>query len=232
MLPPDFHSVLSACEHYGVELGPLADDVAAELAEHERERIREARQSRIAAGLPGFRRTVEAKIKALEPQHLTLSTLPSAPTDIFIYSRLSGGQLGAQFDPTTRTFVDVHVGFLGAEEWAALADATPHRTRDVVFFASGPFEDLRSLWSRAMNWRGISASANSSHSPGALESVLDRLVASAPDSLIACWWRSADDNLAQQIRAASQRSASRSDPQHHSRWVAPWTQIAEPEAAE
>jgi hypothetical protein len=226
-LPPDFRSVLQAVDTYDIPLGAIADDVRAELADLAIEQARLSRQGRICEALPAFRRAIDAAVKASEPARVTLLTLPSAPTDLFVFCRQSGGQIGALHDPVTRTFFDAYVGFVDAERWSALAEATPHRTRDVVFFASGPFEDLRSLWSRAMNWRDISASANSSHSPGALESVLDRLCASVPSSLSATWYRNADDNLAQQIRAACQRTASRSDPGHCARWSPPWEQSVE-----
>jgi hypothetical protein len=226
-LPSDFHSVLSACDFHDVPLGSVADDVRDELREYEIERARASRQGRIAAALPALRRAVETAFEATQPQRITLPTLPSSATDLFVFCRQSGGQIGALHDPVARTFFDAYCAFVSAEEWSRLRAVTAHRTLDLIFVAAAPFENLRDLWARAMNWSGVRASANSSHAPGALEGVLDRLVASAPDSLVACWYLHADDYLQQLLRAAAQRNASRSDPGHfRPRWTPPWEEQA------
>jgi hypothetical protein len=226
-LPPDFHSVLSACDFHDVPLGSIADDVRNELREYEIEQARASRQARIATALPQLRRAIEAKLKALEPQRVTLPTLPSAPTDLFLFTRQSGAQVGALHDPVARTFFDAYVAFIPAEAWSQLRAVTAHRTLDLVFVAAGPFTDLRGLWNRCANWSGVSANANSSHSPGALESVLDRLIASVPNELVATWFQNADDYLKQLLRSAAQRNAGRSDPGHfRPRWTPPWEEQA------
>jgi hypothetical protein len=227
MLPPDFRSVLQGVDTYDIPLGPLAADVTAELADLAIEQARLSRQGRICEALPAFRRAIDAAVKASEPERVTLPTLPSSPDDLFVFTRQSGGQIGALHDPVARTFFDAYVAFIPAEEWSRLRAVTAHRTLDLIFVAAGPFENLRDLWSRAMNWSGVRASANSSLAPGPFESVLDRLCASVPSSLSATWYRNADDNLAQQIRAACQRTASRSDPGHCARWSPPWEQSVE-----
>jgi hypothetical protein len=223
-LPSDFHSVLQAADFHGVPLGAAESDIRAELGDLEIERARASRQGRIASALPALRRAVETAFEASQPLRVTLPSLPSSASDMFVFCRQSGGQVGALHDPVARTFFDAYVAFIPAEEWSRLRAVTAHRTLDLIFVAAGPFENLRDLWSRAMNWSGVRASANSSLAPGELEGVIDRLVASVPDSLSAAWWRSGDVHLAQQIKSACQRVASRSDPEHHARWTPPWEQ--------
>jgi hypothetical protein len=164
-----------------------------------------------------------AVAKALEAERIELANLPPCADSVALLSRAAGVQLGHPFDPKRRHFLGGHVGFIERSEWETLKATSPHRALDGVFAASPPFADLSDIWRRARNWRGIAITANSPSALGELTANLDRLAASVPNELIATWYRNADGHLQQSLRAAAQRIASRSDPEHfRPRWSPPW----------